>query len=144
MPKKSRTPPAKSLVDDIPDFEKQRIVQEKFAHLNPYYANQKITTQQYFAQAVFLSIPLTILFVVIEFLSYYQFHEPYTFKTGSLRSVVVYPMILILVFVSHKYVDRLWMQGILWAGSVGVGIKMLGIVSRQSTFGMDAISVFMN
>ncbi|KAF9434770.1 hypothetical protein BGZ76_007431 [Entomortierella beljakovae] len=131
-------------IDDIPDPEKWRIINESGimeqvgARERRLKRNEEVAEEDrdYIFEGVFFSIPTTCLFIVMDILVHRQYGETYTGPEVVKKALKVFPAILIMVYYSNKFKLSKFTQGAMFIVSTICGCYFLHTMYRSPALGI--------
>ncbi|ORX81706.1 hypothetical protein K493DRAFT_241524 [Basidiobolus meristosporus CBS 931.73] len=135
---KHKPRPRKPLIDDIPEAEKHRIIEEtgilKQVKI-PKPENQP-PPEGYFLQAVLFTIPFTLLFGLFEALVYQQYNNEVTIAMICKKMVKVFPGLLLIIFITCRFRDLKLMTPALTVIGAISGCYLLHVLYNDPAFGV--------
>ncbi|KAF9093100.1 hypothetical protein BGX27_001674, partial [Mortierella sp. AM989] len=132
-------------MDDIPDPEKWRIINESGvmeqvsssgSHHQQNNNAVDDTDRDFIFEGVFFSIPTTCLFIVMDILVHRQYGETYTGPDVIAKAFKVFPVILFMVYFSNKFKTSKFTQGAMFIVSIICGCYFLHTMYRSPAMGI--------
>ncbi|KAI9322177.1 hypothetical protein BX666DRAFT_1892295 [Dichotomocladium elegans] len=135
-----RIPLKKPPIDDIPESEKSRLIQEsglfdKAKKREAELAAEQMGTAVYVWQALFMMIPFGLLLGAFDITVKVQFSEPWTFTEYLMRSVKAMPAFLPIIYLTNRHKESKWIQALMAGGSMLVGAFLLYTLKNTPSLG---------
>ncbi|KAK9718732.1 hypothetical protein K7432_005277 [Basidiobolus ranarum] len=135
---KHKPRPRKPLLDDIPDIEKHRIIEEtgilKQVKI-PKPENQP-PPEGYFLQALLFTIPFTALFGLFEALVHQQYNNTITIGMIFQKMAKVFPGLLLIIYLTCRFRhSKIMTPALTVVGSMS-GCFLLHVMHNDPAFGV--------
>ncbi|KAI7859254.1 hypothetical protein BDC45DRAFT_497208 [Circinella umbellata] len=130
-------------VDDIPDDEKARMMQQsgllqQVKKREAELKQEEMTTSVYVWQALFMSIPFGFLLGAFDVTVRVQYSEPWSYTDLALRSIKAAPALFPLIYLTNRHKSKKWVQFLMAIGSAVVGSFLLFTLQNTPSLGQMA------
>ncbi|KAG2223421.1 hypothetical protein INT45_001727, partial [Circinella minor] len=130
-------------VDDIPDDEKARMMQQsgllqQVKKREAELKQEEMTTSVYVWQALFMSIPFGFLLGAFDVTVRVQYSEPWSYTDLALRSIKAAPALFPLIYLTNRHKSKKWVQLLMAMGSAVVGSFLLYTLQNTPSLGQMA------
>ncbi|RUP44217.1 hypothetical protein BC936DRAFT_149781 [Jimgerdemannia flammicorona] len=129
-------------VDDIPDAEKWRIVEESGLLKKVKTKRKKAKKEEsepeiweYVFQALFISVPFSFLFSMFDVVVRVQYRESWTVPGLAWKTLQAFPVLFVIIYLTNRHKPTKFLQLLMVLASTGCGCFLLYTSTKSSSLG---------